>query len=269
MSKPWLSSWVALWVAACSASTGHGSQIGEKSTDPNFEQDYRVYGRTVSEAFPGAPEAALVAAACSGDATGVRRAVSTGANVNQRGANEETPLLWALHCDSLDGVNALLEAGADPNLPFDNCSAVCVAAGQSDPKMLAALLEHLGDPNAAYSNGAWTALRIAFSRGFEGGGWESYYTLLDAGADINLVHQGSTIGIWAASLGEYEKVEELLGRGYRISLDYVASLCEVISVVASPEKVRARDRVLNRLKELGVVLPVGMRAKPPSGDRSN
>ena len=44
-----------------------------------------------------------------------RTRVSDGVPVIERGLQDITPLMWALSCKSVGGVEALLETGADPN----------------------------------------------------------------------------------------------------------------------------------------------------------
>jgi ankyrin repeat protein len=71
---------------------------------------------------------ALARAACGGDAETVARLVQAGTDPDAEGLDGVTPLIWAQSCDSLIGMEALLQNGADPNRPFYHANAVWIAA---------------------------------------------------------------------------------------------------------------------------------------------
>ncbi|WP_419321047.1 ankyrin repeat domain-containing protein [Caulobacter sp. ErkDOM-E] len=201
--------------------------------------EYRVGGRTASEDFRRPEDAKLALASCNGDVTAIARAISIGANPNAIGATAGTPLFWALSCKSLPGMEALLKAGSSPNYQIpgdgDAFSPVFVAAGLEDPRMLQLLLKYGGDPSSTGDSGHTSALERAFGLGLQlsdGGlqserlGWENYYLLLEAGADINQRGVSFSIAEVAASLNQFDKVSELLDRGYVLRLENLRALID-------------------------------------------
>ena len=87
--------------------------------------------------------------------------------------------------------------------------------------------------------------------------WDNYYLLLSAGANINQVSDGATVAEFAAALGRFDKVLELLDRGYNGDLEDLGGLIE--SRYIPPEDqalLEARRRVELKLKQLGVHFPI-------------
>lgn len=250
--KGWTSAFVVAVAVVCAVSTG---QMAASASASNRWEEFHIGGKSAGDIFPDQAVAQLAQAACVGDEPTIARLVGAGTNPNASGFEGATPLFWALQCESVSGVGALLEHGANPNqmvggeAPF---SAVFSAAGRDDPAFLRLLLSHGGNPNAFLDDGGdWTALKAAFFRGNEGRGWENWNALLDAGADINAVHHGATIAQLAALLNSFDRVDELLRRGYRHDLDDLQSLIEVEPSphLASEQRVW-RDKVLSRLRQL-------------------
>lgn len=108
-----------------------------------------------------------------------------------------TPLYWAVSCQSVKGTKALLRAGASPNYIFGGrFSAVYAASTMRASAVLKVLLTYGGDPNAKDTKTDQTALQQALSLGIHDAGWDNYYALLNAGADINRADEmGRTIAI--------------------------------------------------------------------------
>src|SRR5690606_8502926 len=119
----------------------------------------------LEEAFPDPKAQALAIAAEHGDAARVARLM------REEGVNPDTifsspkgriPLLaWPIIAGSPDGLRAMLEAGADPNVkrpyPSDrgeryHPNAMVWAAQQEDPVYLKLLLDHGGDPDTRNTN---------------------------------------------------------------------------------------------------------------------
>ena len=116
-----------------------------------------------SKAFPEDARAAeLAAAAAQGDREHVRTLVRGGADANAHGDQGVTPLQFALMSQNLDGMRALLDAGADPNRPGGDANArhgqtqATPLAGATGPRtdaQLRMLLDAGADPNLADRTG--------------------------------------------------------------------------------------------------------------------
>jgi len=106
-----------------------------------------------------------------------------------------TLLSWALHMNNLDGVRALLENGADPNVRTSRVmngqrlqmdSAMYWATRMQDTRFLELLLQHGGDPNQRTASGS-PLVHEAF---LTGNNWENVKLLIRHGADINMTEYG-------------------------------------------------------------------------------
>lgn len=185
--------------------------------------EHEMGGKRASEVFATPSVAALAKAACEGSVDGVHEELRRGADPDTAGLWGLTPLVWALHCQNSLGVEALLSAGADPNTRvgeiIEKPTVVVLAARMTDPALLRSLLAHGGDPNAAELEGVDTALIAAFHAGATKNQWENYYLLLEEGADINKVHMDLTVAEYAMTRLWYEKLSEMLDRGYNVRLE--------------------------------------------------
>jgi hypothetical protein len=263
---------VTFCIAGLAAGCTDKSADSEKMNPAQIQaaSAHTVGGKTVADAFPDATLRNLASMACAGDVTGVEQAVKGGVNPNSTGLDGVTPLVWAQDCRSLPGVEALLKAGANPNASFAGCSAaaVCFAARMEDVSYLKLLLKYGGDPNAAFEPGE-TALWWAFQVGIQDRGWGNYEALLDAGVDINRVHGRNTIAEVAVYLNWFDRVAELLDRGYSARLDYLGWIAQEHSFGGSPESIerlkKKRDKVVEMLKARGVTFP--MAERPASAPR--
>lgn len=223
--------------------------------------EHEIDGNTAREEFADQQLASLAKAACEGDVAGVERALKRGASPNGQGVESVTPLAWAVNCENLSGIEALLKAGGNPNqLIGDDFSPTFAAATMWNPAILKILLKHGGDPNA-YRKGdlSKTALAEALSVGIDGHGWDNFYALLDAGADINRADEmGRTIATKAAALRQYDIVVELLDRGYSYDLPGLGRYLQVgeVNAAAFPEAAASKAKAIAMLEKKGVRFPV-------------
>lgn len=228
--------------------------------------EHRLGQRSVAEVFADPAARALAEAACAGRSADVAAAVKAGSSPHATGLDGVTPLVWALHCGSVDGVRALLAAGARPDAPVGELfsSAVMVAVGQDNPALLQLLLEAGASGDAYALRSDQTALGLALSRGIQSDDWR-HWALLLARADINQPYdaRGHTIATRAASLGRYDRVLELLDRGYHYRLKQLGRTLEVSAVAPGTPLARDRAQVQQRLQALGVVFPVGVLPREP------
>ena len=150
-----------------------------------------------SKAFPDPAVAALSQAAADGDAAAVRAAVAAGADPNARGADQVTPLQFAMLAQSKAGVDALMAAGADASQPgLAGRTAVHSAAIADDPDYLRILLEHRADPDARNGNTGGTALADAAGPRTDA----QFRMLLDAGADPTLADRTGNTPLHKAAM---------------------------------------------------------------------
>ena len=142
------------------------------------------------EVFSDPTAKALADAACRGRTKAVGGAIASGTDPDVRGIEQLTPMAMALKCESLAGVKALLENGADPNAVFfnDRESPLSVATELPDRRIMEALLEAGADlvpplglttaPFASaihYQNrtGSWERLDLLVQSGLN---IDTYYT---------------------------------------------------------------------------------------------
>jgi len=146
--------------------------------------DKPVLKSTASEVFKdkGPAVIQLAEAAAKGDRQAIRDLVRQGADVNAQGESNFSILQWALLNKSIDGMLALLEAGANPALTNEWGSTVMhYAAGMEDPKPLQALLDAGVSPNLLHSRNGQTPIFEAIMLDRE----PQFQALLAAGADMN------------------------------------------------------------------------------------
>ena len=185
-----------------------------------------------ARAFQERRAQALAVAAATGDADAVRRLMQDeGVDPDTIfwGSSAGTPLLaWPIVRGNPDGLRAMLENGADPNVAkaypreagrsdTNHSNAMVWAAGQEDPVYLQILLDHGGDPDTRNANNE----ALLFHALIKQNKWRNVQTLVERGADVNiLAGMGGTIMGHYASSGEFPKVHWLLEHGADPTLDY-------------------------------------------------
>ena len=150
-----------------------------------------------SDYFSDPLVARLADAVAQGDATEIDALVKQGADVNATGKLGYTLLTWAMFNSNPRGFESLLDHGADPFRPaWDRpeghslsekppfVAELCVGTKRSD--YLKALLKRGMDPNHPRSDGTPMLFHAVWQRHIPHAAM-----LLDAGADINGVDEGS------------------------------------------------------------------------------
>ncbi|MDX1562301.1 MAG: ankyrin repeat domain-containing protein [Gammaproteobacteria bacterium] len=153
----------------------------------------------------------LLAAAEEGLGTEARAFVTGGADVNARGPDGTTPLMWAAYYGDLALVEALLEAGADPTLANAfGTSAITEAAIIGHAEILRALLAAGADPNFENPEGETPIMAVART-----GHVDAARVLLEAGADVNAREDwgGQSAIMWAAARSNADMVRFLAANG--------------------------------------------------------
>lgn len=229
-------------------------------------------GCTVDKAYRNPQALALVRAAVSGKIDEVNRLVREGADPNYLEEGAVPMLIWTMCAQNKKGYEALLKAGADPNLggtghgytrpgvvghPFTRgsssrvhrgWSATVMAAAIEDPYYLRLALQYGGDPDAKKGEAEDRPLLLAAHEGFI----ENVRILLDAGADVN-IHDERYPNYNAAMMAilgyrRYDIVILLLQRGFIFDLEGIWFYRDY---PVSEEMRPYRDTVLRMLKERG------------------
>lgn len=165
-----------------------------------------------SDFFKSTTELSLAEAAAAGRTDKLDDLLAHGANVNARGVDGMTALLWAMSRRSKKGVAWLLEHGADPNvvLTLDGSSAISLAAMQEDPWYLKEVLAHGGNLNIRNPLNGHTPLVDAMAGRLD----NNARLLIAAGANMNTFDSlGLTPLIEAAANQRYELVYDMLVAG--------------------------------------------------------
>lgn len=190
---------------------------------------HKVNNKTVEQMFSDPALARLADAACDGRIGEVKRIIEDGINVNATGEDGATALLWAISCQNLEGMEALLKAGANPNQAAGksqgNMTPVIAATSYDNPASLELLLNWGGNPSSVRIDGSGrdkSALMAAVGHGYINQHWEAFYLLLEKGADVNFNAEGDTAAILAVSYGYPDKAIDILNHGHDYDLDNLA-----------------------------------------------
>lgn len=162
-------------------------------------------------------------AACKGDAEEAKRLfnaskvnINTKFPLNRGGIKEVTVLYWVTGCNNVDGVRALLELGADPNMKLgDDFSSTWHAAGFGGEKeLLPLMIEHGGNLNQEDDSGTNLLMRA-----YETDSMDNFNYLLAQGADVNYVTSNNITMIEYAN--DFPTILQLLQHGANVHLDRV------------------------------------------------
>lgn len=199
--------------------------------------------------------AALANASCRGDVDAIQLLLRKDVPVDGTGHRSTTPLAWAVGCRDLDGVRALLEAGANPNHLIDEKYTVFwAAAGHDNVDILQSMLDHGADINFMAPDEDTVLMHTVLL-----GAWKSFQFLVDAGADLNKAGpvSGSTVATSCLTSFRFDLVVELIEKGYRYDLVDLAVYAENLPVNENARP--ARDHLLSVLKAHGVEWPLPAR----------
>jgi ankyrin repeat protein len=153
----------------------------------------------------------LVDAARNKDQQTVRALLQQRADVNAKGHDGSTALLWAVHWNDLDTASALMGAGADPNIANDlKVTPLSLACTNANAPLIEQLLNAGAKPNVPIATGETPVMTCA------GAGSASAIKLLIArGADVNAKEpsQNQTALMWAAAERHADVVKLLIDHG--------------------------------------------------------
>lgn len=207
----------------------------------------KLGGQSIGQAFPDTQAAALVRAGASGDEAEVALLMRQGADFNAIGDNGATPLMWALHARNHRGVEALLKAGADPNMMTEKVpmSPMNFVPLGDDPELLRLLLKYGGNPNHP---GIGRISDRPLSAAASQGKIENMKLLLEAGADINAHDKfNESAATKTVALAKFEATAFLLDHGYVFNLSYLARRVKGRVVPNDSEAKAWQDKVVEML----------------------
>ena len=153
----------------------------------------------------------LVNAARQNDPQAVRQLLKQRADVNVRGNDGATALLWATHWNDLETADALIRAGADVNAANDlRVTPLSLACTNANAALVERLLTANADPNTAIATGETPIITCAGS-----GSVDAVRSLIARGADVNAKEpsQNQTALMWAAAERHVDVVKLLVERG--------------------------------------------------------
>ncbi|MDD2883230.1 MAG: ankyrin repeat domain-containing protein [Rhodoferax sp.] len=213
-------------------------------------QEFRLYAATVTDIFGRGAVRDLARAAAAGKADAVAQAVRAGADPNARGKEGLTPLFWSIMANNAAGAQALLKAGANPNLPmrmnngkgFEWDEYPVVIAAKGKPAVLKVLLDNGGDPES--TSHKLSALRAAV------GCLECVRMLVERGVNVNRVIEGENAGFTAVATGQFDVVIYLLERGFSVDLDKLAWHAQDLGGPANTDP--RKQQIVDMIKAKGI-----------------
>ncbi|MBM9549212.1 ankyrin repeat domain-containing protein [Leptospira sp. 201903074] len=249
--------------------------------------ELRCSGCTLSEAYVDANALELVNAAVKGNSKKVEELVRKGANPNHLENGKVPMLLWTLCAENQEGFEALLKAGADPNLDGtghgigdgqsfgsgmfgfrwrgyrfvttskikEGWSATVMAAALRKPEFLHLALKNGGDLNAKKGDGGDSRPLLIASRYAN---LENIKILLEAGANINIHDEKYAVTsapeLAIAGYSRFDIAIWFLEQGYNHDLQGLGRLAEASNVHdgLQPDK----DKLMDMLTKRGVRFPI-------------
>ncbi|EHH0682865.1 ankyrin repeat domain-containing protein [Vibrio vulnificus] len=204
------------------------------------------------------------------DSAAAKAMLAQGVELNVRGEEGITPLLWLIMQKDLSAVELALQLGADPNFPAmieinrtgpKPAQPLAIIAGDGDNKLFRLLLEYGASPNSRDDSTGHPALFRCIGHD----NWQQFTWLLENGVDINATDNSNrNAALYATGLLKYDFVVKLLELG----IDYTkpnnagVTLAHAIETVFGNNRKNPSFRLSEdmhkakaMLEERGVVFP--------------
>ena len=213
---------------------------------------------TIDEAYQDDVTRNLARAVKAGDTEKIQQLAEEGANLDAAGHRGIPVLYWGL--GNIDGLQKLLELGADPNARFGETSYVIGFAASDlffDPSALETLVVHGANVNVTHGI-SHSPLLHGPSMEHEGAK-RKIDLLLSAGADINATNGfGDTAAMQAVTSLDFAKINYLIDRGADVNVANVNSVTLLDRVITKRELLldssiqkRQSDTLVKRLTDMG------------------
>jgi ankyrin repeat protein len=222
----------------------------------------------VHEYFSNTEVATLAQAAATGRTGVIAQLLSAGVDLNARGKDNMTPVIWALLNQDKEGFECLLQHGANPNLqlsdgtsalakelPFAGNSAMSLAAQHQDIWYLDTVLKYGGDVNLVNPFRGFTPIYASM----EARRTLNAKRLINAGANLDYQdREGITPLIFAAMCNEYDVAYEMLKHGADPTIENKWGNTIVYFIKRSegrttPDASAWRDKVAALLRDKGII----------------
>ena len=226
----------------------------------------KVANKSAKEMFPEPQVAALADAAANGNVGEVDRLIKTGVHVDGLGYQHTTPLTFAMLAPNLNGMEALLKNGANPNhrmddpVVFGGLPIILFLPRSNHAPLMELMLKYGANPNTRQP--VKKALAKEFP--YEGDSLlilsvmslDNVKVLIKYGADVNLRpqtapngHGGATAATVAAGLGQLDVLDFLLEHGTTVDLDNIADALQGRNW--APAAKAHRIKLLERIHAMG------------------
>ncbi|EHZ2653744.1 ankyrin repeat domain-containing protein [Vibrio vulnificus] len=223
-----------------------------------------------ADLFFDAKMVSLLGAIQRNDSAAAKAMLAQGVELNLRGEEGITQLLWLIMQKDLSAVELALQLGADPNFPAmieinrtgpKPAQPLAIIAGDGDNKLFRLLLNYGASPNSRNDATGHSALFRCIGHD----NWQQFTWLLENGVDINATDNSNrNAALYATGLLKYDFVVKLLELG----IDYTkpnnagVTLAHAIETVFGNNRKNPSFRVSEdthktkaMLEERGVVFP--------------
>ena len=158
------------------------------------------------------------------DTASAKSMLAQGIDLNIRGDEGITPLLWLIMQKNTDAVELALQLGADANFPAmvsinrdgpKPAQPLAIIAGDGDNKLFSLLLKYGASPDSRDESTGQPAIFGTIGHD----NWQQFNLLLEYGVDINATDNSKrNAALYAASLLKYDFVIKMLELGIEYNI---------------------------------------------------